>query len=78
MPKTRINLGYQFYNSTNQYTLNSFKTSYGYVWKKSVQNENQFNLITINYVDPTNITQQFQAQLDTAKELLEAQVPAER
>ncbi len=65
MPKTRINLGYQFYNSTNQYTLNSFKTSYGYVWKKSEQNENQFNLITINYVNPTNITSQFQAQLDT-------------
>src|SRR5579863_150121 len=65
MPKTRINLGYQFYNSTSQYTLNSFKTSYGYVWKKSEQNENQLNLITINYVNPTNITQQFQAQLDT-------------
>ena len=65
MPKTRINLGYQFYNSTNQYTLNSFKTSYGYVWKKSEQNENQFNLITITYVNPTNITPQFQAQLDT-------------
>ncbi|HEY4967905.1 MAG TPA: BamA/TamA family outer membrane protein, partial [Puia sp.] len=69
MPKTRINLGYQFYNSTNQYTLNSFKTSYGYVWKKSEQNENQFNLITINYVNPTNITPQFQEQLDTNQTL---------
>ncbi len=65
MPKTRINLGYQFYNSTNQYTLNSFKTSYGYVWKRSEENENQLNLITINYVNPTNITPQFQLQLDT-------------
>ena len=65
MPKTRINLGYQFYNSTNQYTLNSFKTSYGYVWKRSEQNENQLNIITINYVNPTNITPQFQLQLDT-------------
>ena len=65
MPKTRINLGYLFYNSTNQYTLNSFKTSYGYVWKQSVENENQLNVITINYVNPTNITPQFQLQLDT-------------
>jgi outer membrane protein assembly factor BamA len=65
IPKTRIGFGYQFYNSTAQYTLNSFKTSYGYVWKKTEQNENQFNLITINYVNPTNITPQFQAQLDT-------------
>jgi outer membrane protein insertion porin family len=69
MPKTRINFGYQFYNSTNQYTLNSFKTSYGYVWKKSEQNENQLNLITINYVSPTHITPQFQAQLDTNQTL---------
>lgn len=65
IPKTRINLGYQFYNSTNQYTLNSFKASYGYVWKKTDLNENQFNLIAINYVNPTNITSQFQLQLDT-------------
>jgi outer membrane protein assembly factor BamA len=65
IPKTRINLGYQFYNSTNQYTLNSFKASYGYVWKKTDLNENQFNLISINYVNPTNITSQFQLQLDT-------------
>jgi outer membrane protein insertion porin family len=65
LPKTRINLGYQFYNSTNQYTLNSFKTSYGYVWKRTEENENQLNLITINYVNPTNITPQFQLQLDT-------------
>jgi outer membrane protein insertion porin family len=65
VPKTRINLGYQFYNSTNQYTLNSFKASYGYVWKKTDLTENQFNLIAINYVNPTNITSQFQLQLDT-------------
>ena len=65
MPKTRINLGYLFYNSTNQYTLNSFKTSYGYVWKRSEENEIQLNLITINYVNPTNITPSFQLQLDT-------------
>jgi outer membrane protein insertion porin family len=65
MPKTRINLGYLFYNSTNQYTLNSFKTSYGYVWKRSEENEIQLNLININYVNPTNITPQFQLQLDT-------------
>jgi outer membrane protein assembly factor BamA len=65
MPKTRINLGYLFYNSTSQYTLNSFKTSFGYVWKKSEENENQLNVITINYVNPTNITPQFQLQLDT-------------
>jgi outer membrane protein assembly factor BamA len=63
--KTRINLGYEFYERTDQYTLNSFKTSFGYIWKRNVQTEKQLNLININYVNPTNITADFQKQLDT-------------
>lgn len=65
MPKTRINLGYEYFNRTTQYTLNSAKTSFGYIWKESVQKEHQLNIITINFVKPTNITPEFQKQLDT-------------
>jgi outer membrane protein insertion porin family len=65
IPKTRIELGYEFLNRTSQYTLNSFKTSYGYIWKGSVTTENQLNVLTINLVNPTHIDSQFQLQLDT-------------
>lgn len=65
VPKTRINLGYEFFQRTSQYTLNSAKISYGYVWKETVQNEHQLNLLSITFVKPTNITPDFQKQLDT-------------
>jgi outer membrane protein insertion porin family len=65
MPKTRLELGYEFYNRTTQYQLNSFKTSFGYIWKENVTKEHQLNLITILYIDPTHISPQFQLQLDT-------------
>ncbi len=65
VPKTRVNLGYEFFRRTDQYTLNSFKTSYGWVWNSSVTTEHQFNPIALNYVVPTTITPQFKLSLDT-------------
>ncbi len=65
VPKTRINMGYEFFRRTDQYTLNSFKTSYGWVWNSSITTEHQFNPIALNYVLPTNIKPQFKLGLDT-------------
>ena len=64
VPNTKINLGYEYYRRSDQYTLNSFKTSYGWVWNSSIKTEHQFNPISINYVVPTNITPQFQDSID--------------
>ncbi|MCW3089854.1 MAG: surface antigen [Ferruginibacter sp.] len=61
--KTRINLGYEYFRRTDQYTLNSFKTSYGWVWNSSITTEHKFNPIALNYVLPTGITQQFNDSL---------------
>ena len=65
MPKTKINLGYEYYNRTQQYTLNSAKTGFGYIWRETVQKEHQLNVLVVNLVNPSNITPEFQAQLDT-------------
>lgn len=65
VPKTKINLGYELFNKTSQYTLNSFKGSFGYIWKEDVHKEHQLNIISINYVKPLRITNEFQQQLDT-------------
>jgi outer membrane protein insertion porin family len=65
VPNTKINLGYEYFRRSDQYTLNSFKTSYGWVWKSSVTTEHQFNPIAINLVVPTGITAPFQIGLDT-------------
>lgn len=65
MPKTRVNLGYEYFNRKDQYTLNSFKTSFGYIWKETAAKEHTLDLIRINYVNPTHITPAFQQALDT-------------
>jgi outer membrane protein assembly factor BamA len=65
VPKTRLNLGYEFFQRTSEYALNSVKISYGYVWKQNVQKEHQLTLLTINYVKPSQITPAFQMELDT-------------
>ncbi|MEP7110289.1 MAG: BamA/TamA family outer membrane protein [Ferruginibacter sp.] len=65
VPKTRINLGYEYFRRTDQYTLNSIKTSFGWVWNSSIATEHQFNPVALNYVLPTGITPQFQKGLDT-------------
>ncbi len=65
VPNTKINLGYEYFRRTDQYTLNSYKTSFGWVWKSSIAKEHQFNLISINYVVPSAITPSFQLGLDT-------------
>ena len=65
IPKTRINLRYEFYSRSDQYRLNSYIGSYGFVWKQNIRNEHQLNIINLNYVQPQSITPAFQVALDT-------------
>lgn len=65
VPKTRINAGYEIFDRSHEYTLTSAKTSFGYVFKQSLQTEHQLSLININLVNPTNIDPAYQALLDT-------------
>ncbi|MFI5124376.1 MAG: BamA/TamA family outer membrane protein [Chitinophagales bacterium] len=65
MPKTRVNLGYEYFDRKDQYTLNSFKTSFGYIWKESAEKEHTLDIVRINYVNPTHINPAFQLALDT-------------
>jgi outer membrane protein insertion porin family len=66
VPKTNIQFGYEVLNRAKLYTLNSFRTNWGYAWKESVEKEHQFNPIAINYVQPIRVTQEF---TDTLKRL---------
>jgi outer membrane protein insertion porin family len=65
IPKTRFNIGYEYYDRSNEYALNSFKTSFAYVWKESNTKEHLLEIIRINLVNPSHIDSQFQLQLDT-------------
>lgn len=65
VPQTKFSLGYSFFNRTTEYVLNSASFGYGYVWKDNVKNQHELTLFNINFVKPTNITDSFQARIDT-------------
>lgn len=65
VPKTRLNAAYDIFDRSGQYTLNSARASFGYVFKNTQNSENQLTILGINYVRPSNISDSFQRFLDT-------------
>ena len=64
VPRTSIKLGYDVMNRQKLFTLNSFRAEAGYVWKENIRNEHELNLISINYVQPLNVTPQYQKSIE--------------
>ncbi len=59
LPRTVLTFEYDLTNRTRLYTLNSFKTSFGYHWKQDVHIQHDLDIININYVNAANVTQQY-------------------
>ena len=64
VPRTRAVLGGEYLYRTQLYSLQSFKASWGYVWKESSTKEHQLDVMDINYVIPQNVTELYK---ETAK-----------
>jgi hypothetical protein len=56
VPRTNIQLGYDVLSRTKLYTLNSFRVGYGYLWKQSIRRQHELYPVSINYVQPINVT----------------------
>jgi outer membrane protein insertion porin family len=65
VPKSYARIGYDLLNRTKLYTLNSFRADLGYTWKPNVRKEYQYNPISINYVQPLNVTQRYNDSIKT-------------
>ena len=65
MPKTNIKLGFEVLNRSKLYTINSFNSTFGYVWKESEIREHEFNPISINYVQPIKVTDEYKTRVLT-------------
>src|SRR5680860_18133 len=63
VPRTKASLGYEFQTRSKLYSLNSFKTSFGYLWKENIRTEHQLNILNINYVNPLKVTQLYEDQI---------------
>ncbi|HEV8285950.1 MAG TPA: BamA/TamA family outer membrane protein [Chitinophagaceae bacterium] len=55
-PRTNIKFGYDILKRQNLYTLNSYRVQYGYFWKENIQKQHELYPISINYVQPLNVT----------------------
>ncbi|TDE28502.1 hypothetical protein E0I61_11480 [Flavobacterium ranwuense] len=63
VPKTKATLGYEFQNRTNLYSLQTFKGSFGYLWKENERKEHLLNVTEITYASPQNVTALYQEQI---------------
>ena len=77
VPKTKVAIGYERQIRTQLYTLNSFTTSFGYLWKENIRKEHQLKLIDVNYVSPQNVTDLYLQEIDedpSLKKIIEKQL----
>lgn len=69
VPRTKATLGYEFQKRIRLYGLNTFKGSFGYQFKESARKEHQLNVTEITYVSSTNVSDEYQRQVDTVPAL---------
>ena len=72
VPKTNFLLGYDILNKQKLYTMQSFRGGVGYVWKENIYKEHEFNLISINYVQPLLVTELYESSAANNRTLLKA------
>jgi len=53
IPKTIISGSYQLLNRGGEYSLNAFKTQFGYNFKENINKEHNFNPISASFVKPS-------------------------
>jgi outer membrane protein insertion porin family len=63
VPKTKATVGYEFQNRTKLYSLQTFKGSFGYLWKASEKKEHLLNITEITYASPQNVTPLYLEQI---------------
>ena len=62
VPRTNINLGYEYLSRTKLYTLHNFTTSFGYVWKENERKEHDLKVLDVTLVKPQKVTDVYRAQ----------------
>lgn len=63
VPKTKATVGYEFQKRQQLYALNSFKASFGYLWKESIRKEHELNVTQINFVSPNGVTDLYRERM---------------
>lgn len=60
-PKTVATLGFEYQNRSKLYSLNTFRGSFGYLWKENIRKEHSLKLTEITYTNSTNVSAEYNA-----------------
>jgi outer membrane protein insertion porin family len=63
VPRTQLQIAYEWQNRQKLYTLNTFRTSFGYLWKESITKEHELNIMNVTYVHSSNVSQEYYDQI---------------
>ncbi|KDN54559.1 translocation and assembly module lipoprotein TamL [Flavobacterium seoulense] len=63
-PRTKASIGYEYQLRTKLYSLKTFNSSFGYLWKENEKKEHSLSIINIAYASPNNVTDLYQSQID--------------
>ena len=64
VPKTKISASWDYLNRSELYNLISYGTTFGYQWNQNRYVYHELNPISITYVNPSNITPDFEQILE--------------
>ena len=79
VPRTKASLGYEFQQRDKLYSLNTFKGSFGYIWKENIRKEHELKVSEITYASPMHVTQLYEDQInddssDALRKVIEKQL----
>ena len=63
VPKTNLNVGYEWQQRQKLYTLITLRSSFGWAWKKNLRTEQEFKPFNITYVNSNNVTREYMDQV---------------
>ena len=63
VPRTNFDIGYEYLNRTQLYTLHNFNTSFGYLWKENERKEHNLKVLDVTLIAPQNVTEKYLEQI---------------
>src|SRR5690606_28649495 len=63
VPRTNVELGYEYLSRTELYTLHNFNASFGYLWKENERKEHNLKVLDVTVVAPQNVSDKYNAQI---------------
>ncbi len=64
VPRTKASLSYEYQFRAKLYSLQTFRSTFGYLWKENERKEHNFNAMDITYTTSNGVTDLYQEQIN--------------